>query len=277
MLALDPAPDEIIIVDQTLLHEPDTETELGSLEKSGSIRWIRLEMPSIPHAMNVGLLEAHHEVVLFTDDDVVPDRKLVAAHTAAHAEEGGGIVAGLVVQPWDKGVPPEKRNPEISRFSRGPRRRLEEFMGGNFSIRRELALRIGGFDENFIMAAYRFEKEFAERVLASGGHIAFEPAAAIEHLQSREGGTRSYGDFLRTIKPTHAVGEYYFHLRSTRVPNRCLRIATHPWRAIRTRHHLRRPWWIPVTLVAEASGFCRAVLLALKGPRLLPGAGKGGA
>jgi len=40
-----------------------------------------------------------------------------------------------------------------------------------------------------------------------------------------------------------------------------------PWRAISTRHHLRRPWWIPTTLIAEFSGMAWALALALRGPR----------
>lgn len=38
LLALVPAPDEIIVVDQTPRHEPETETGLGALEQAGRIR-----------------------------------------------------------------------------------------------------------------------------------------------------------------------------------------------------------------------------------------------
>jgi GT2 family glycosyltransferase len=273
-LALAPPPDEIVVVDQTPAHEPATAEALAALEREGRIRLIRLPEPSIPKAMNTGLLEARHDIVLFADDDVVPDARLVGAHLAAQVEEGVGIVAGRVIQPWDKGVPPEKRNPAISGFSHGPKRQVREFMGGNFSIRRCFALGIGGFDENFVRAAYRFEKEFAERVLGAGGGIVFEPPASLEHLQAREGGTRAFGDFRRTFRPGHAVGEYYFLLRSRFEAHRVLRILGHPWRAVRTRYHLRRPWWIPATLLAEASALVWAVALALHGPRLID-AGRG--
>lgn len=40
--------------------------------------------------------------------------------------------------------------------------------------------------------------------------------------------------------------------------------------SVKTRHHLRRPWWIPVTFFAEGLGFLWALSLALRGPRLLP-------
>lgn len=265
---LDPAPDEILIVDQTERHEPATEEALQHLHDEGWINWIRLPEPSIPHAMNVGLLESRHEIVLFTDDDVVPNRRLVAAHAAAQREEGVGIVAGAVIQPWEKAG--AGRTPGSSAgFASGPKHRLNQFMGGNFSIRRDLALALGGFDENFVRAAYRFEREFAERILTAGRLILAAPEAVLEHLQAGEGGTRSFGDFRRTIRPGHAVGEYYWLLRSRVEPRRFLQVLRRPFRSVLTRYHLRHPWWIPVTFMAEVAGLFWAVLLALKGPRLL--------
>jgi len=40
-------------------------------------------------------------------------------------------------------------------------------MGGNFSVKRDLALRLGGFDENFVHVAYRFEAEFCDRAISA--------------------------------------------------------------------------------------------------------------
>ena len=40
-----------------------------------------------------------------------------------------------------------------------------------------------------------------------------------------------------------------------------------PLRAISTRHHLRRPWGIPATLIAEFAGMVWALALAIRGPR----------
>ena len=142
-------------------------------------------------------------------------------------------------------------------------------MGGNFSIKRETALRLGGFDENFVQVAYRFESEFSDRATTAGEKILFEPAASIRHLKEARGGTRVYGEHLTTIRPGHSVGPYYYLLHSSLVQHRLRRIVSRPLRAIGTRHHLRRPWWIPVTLIAEMLGFCWAVSLYLRGPRLL--------
>lgn len=267
LLKLRPAPAEIVVVDQTPEHEPATARALEVLEDAGKIRWIRLSQVSITHAMNVGLKEAGSDIVLFLDDDIIPGTDLVSAHERAHAARECNLIAGQVLQPGEQPLAKEKPG-DLFRFCSNRGQHISELMGGNFSIERKLALELGGFDENFVHVAYRFEAEFAARALAAGKKIWFEPEASIRHLKASSGGTRSYGDHLKTIRPSHAVGAYYYLLRS-KTPNRLINLFARPIRAIRTRHHLSHPWWIPPTLVAEAAGFFWAVGLVLRGPRLL--------
>jgi len=274
LLALEPAAAEIIVVDQTPQHGAEVERQLEALQVAGRIRWIRLPEPSIPSAMNTGLGEARSEVVLFLDDDIVPEARLIEAHITAHGE--CALVAGMVLQPGQRAEP--LRPGEEFRFNSTAPANIGEFMGGNFSIRRDVALALGGFDENFVGAAYRFEAEFAHRYTRSNGLIRYEPRAVIDHLQIATGGTRAHGHHLRTSQPGHSVGAYYY-LLSTRRPGWWQQILWRPLRAVRTRHHLRQPWWIPVTLVAEARGLLLALRLHHRGARLIPPgapAGQGG-
>ena len=268
-------PDEIILVDQTDTHEPGVESALRNQSESGEFRWLRLERPSIPHAMNRGLLEARGAIVLFLDDDIIPDDKLIEAHLQAHAESSVAVVAGRVLQPWDLEKDPTPDD-GVFRFSGARRQWIEDFMGGNFSVRRETALALGGFDENFVQVAHWFEKDFADRLKVRGIPILFEPAACIRHLKIERGGIRSFGTHLKTVRPGYAVGSYYYLLRSPRIRHRILTILLRPLRVIRTRHHLLHPWWIPPTLVAELLAFFWALLLTAHGPRLIDGTGQGG-
>ncbi|MFN0111802.1 MAG: glycosyltransferase family 2 protein [Blastocatellia bacterium] len=268
LLHLNPAPAEILLVDQTSEHEKETELALKKLEQAGKIRWLRLQTPSITHAMNIGLQQAGQPAVLFLDDDIIPDANLIVAHANAHAQPECNIVAGQVLQPGEEPLTPDQE-PGVFRFCSDRARHISEIMGGNFSIKRELALRLGGFDENFVQVAYRFEAEFANRALQAGEKILFEPAASIRHLKAMAGGTRSYGHHLTTIKPSHSVGEYYYLFRAKGITNRLFKILQRPWRSIRTKHHLQHPWWIPPTLIAEALGFIWAVFLVGRGPRLI--------
>ncbi len=262
--------EEIVIVDQSEQHEATTTEVLQTWHLEGRIRWIRLARPSITSAMNTGLLEARGDVVLFLDDDIIPDANLIDAHARAQAENICNIVAGQVLQPGEEVLAQSPPKGEFL-FRSGKRTWVHELMGGNFSVKKAAALRLGGFDENFVRVAYRFEAEFCDRATTAGEKILFEPAASIRHLRVGSGGTRSFGEHLTTIKPHHAVGAYYFMLRARHIKRRWWQMLLRPLRAVRTRHHLRRPWWIPLTLAAEFGGFVWALALRLRGPKLVRG------
>lgn len=263
LLELPAAAAEILVLDQTEHHEIATRDALCRLADEDRIRWIQLPQPSIPRAMNTALLEASHPIVLFVDDDIRPDAELVSAHVAAHARHPDGLVAGRVIQPWQEGIDFAAEGP--FHFAAVEPAFIGEFIGCNFSIRRDVALRLGGFDENFVHVAYRFEAEFAHRYRAKGPEIYFEPTACVHHLKVTAGGTRTYGEHLSTWRPDHAVGAYYYGLRTgnTRM------FASRPWGAVATRYHLRNPWRIPGTLLAELSGMLWALGLFLRGPKCL--------
>jgi len=262
LLALEQGADEIVVVDQTLEHPAAVQEKLAELDATGKIRWLRLSKPSIPGAMNHGLLAAKSDAVLFLDDDIVPDARLVEGHRLAQGNSA--LVAGMVLQPGQH--PETLRAGEAFRFNSDAAAKVREFMGGNFSIRRELAISMGGYDENFIGAAYRFEAEFAHRYVALHGPIQYTPDAIIHHLAVPTGGTRAHGHHLHTSGPAHTTGAYYYLLR-TRDPGWQLQMAWRPLRSIRTRHHLRHPWQIPPTLLSELRGVMLALKLWRAGPR----------
>lgn len=260
LLAFAKTPAEILVLDQTERHEAATDTRLGELHETGRIRWHRLVTPSIPQAMNRGLLEARQDIVLFVDDDIRPEPELIGAHLAAHEMHADVLVAGRVIQPWEEGQ--DFSGNALFHFAGLNPFWIDEFMGGNFSVSRKVALSLGGLDENFVRVAYRYEAEFAHRWRASGRRIYFEPVACLHHLKDSDGGTRTYGEHLTTWRPDHAVGAYYYCLRTGSAGEFLKR----PLRAVATRHHLRRPWWIPLTLIAELRGMLWALALFVRGP-----------
>lgn len=272
LLSLDRRAQEILVLDQSETHDAATNEKLAELNQTGAIRWLRLDAPSIPKAMNRALVEATAPVVLFLDDDIIPEKNLVHAHAEAHLRSPGELVAGRVIQPWDEGK--DYSRDTHFHFARPKPQRISEFMGGNFSISAANAKKIGGFDENFVKVAYRFEAEFAHRWLASGATIWYEPDAAIHHLKVSAGGTRTYGEHLTTLKPDHAVGAYYFTLRTKSGGARVRDVLSRLALSVRTRHHLRRPWWIPLTLFAEVRGLGWALSLARRGPSYVRDAGR---
>jgi GT2 family glycosyltransferase len=243
------------------------------------IRWQRLARPGIAPAMNAALRESAADIVLFVDDDVVPEAGLLSAHLAAHAEHGEAwAVAGQVLQPGQVPVPARRAEAEPGLradldfpFHSTGRAWVRNVMAGNLSVRRAEALRIGGFDENFVGVAYRFETEFARRIGHAGGRILFEPAASIRHLRAPSGGTRSYGNHLRSASPYHGAGDYYFALREGKGGARVAYVLRRILREVTTRYHARHPWFIPVKIVGELRALALALRLYAGGPHYAAG------
>jgi len=269
LLALEIGVHEVLLVDQTPEHEPATINALALWENRG-IRRITFSPPGIPHAMNQGLLHASTDYVLYLDDDIIPADNLIASLVTAlnDVEHPPQCIAGQVIQPGEEIIRFEGWQYSWFPFNSDQRQFITEVMAGNLCVNRQFALRIGGFDENFKGSAYRFESDFARRVVKAGGSIMFEPSVSIRHLRAERGGTRSKGHHLTTWRPHHTVGKYYYAFRGG-LSESLKALLTQPPRAIRTRHHLRAPWWIPATLVAELLGIIWALALLLKGPDLL--------
>jgi GT2 family glycosyltransferase len=248
----------IVVVDQTPApHEP-----LAGLP----IRLIRLPEPSIPRAMNIAVEAAASELVLFLDDDIVPAAGLVAAHAEAHRDAAVWAVAGQILQP---GQQPERVVQPADdlelRFNADEGRFVTNVMAGNLSVKRSRFIELGGFDENYVGAAYRFETDFALRIVAAGGKVRFEPQASIRHLKLATGGLRSFGDHRSSPSPAHTVGDYYFALQH-RPP--LWRYALRRLRAnVITRFHATHPWTIPAKLTGELRGLLLARRLHRRGPR----------
>lgn len=269
--------DEILIVDQTPEHEVETEKQLKSWHESKTINWIRKSTPSITGAMNEGILKATSSHVLFLDDDIIPASNLIKSHKACYSDPSIWAVVGQVLQPGEEPSPSMMGSKKDSlsadldfRFHSSGQTEIQNVMAGNLSIQRDRALEIGGFDENFIAVAYRFETDFAKRIVKAGGKILFSGDASIKHLRAERGGTRSYLNHLTSHKPDHSVGDYYFAMHHSQSSLSSLGYSTKRFfRSIRTKFHLTHPWWIPPKLVGEFRGWLLAKRLKNKGRKLI--------
>ncbi|MBT5306892.1 MAG: glycosyltransferase family 2 protein, partial [Candidatus Scalindua sp.] len=156
LLRQEPAAAEILIIDQTISHEQDTDTKLGLWHAEGMIRWIRVDQPSQPVALNIGLRKATQPFVLFLDDDIRIDEGFVEAHYNAFESEEIWVAAGQVLQLEEVEDHGYVHQPETGTladvnfvFRSGRKTFIENGMSGNLCVRREHALQIRGFDENF--------------------------------------------------------------------------------------------------------------------------------
>lgn len=272
VLALAPAPSEILVVDQTPEHLPATATFLEARHEAGEIRWIKQSDPNLPAARNRALRETTCDIVLFLDDDVVPVHDLVARHRRNYQDPAVAAVAGRVTQAH--GIPvPRRRRPWPRMLDyKYLRRDLDERVEGvatvpgcNHSVRREAILRLGGYDENFLGWAFREDSDFAIRLWQSGATIVHDPEAGITHLACPAGGCRIKDDSFRMAEWLISYPATYFACRHFFPGWRFwLEVGVLNIRKyILRRDNVFRPWRLPWALLAYLYACWRASTAAI--------------
>lgn len=271
--------DEIIIVDQTDYKTTDAAfMNLQSMQKTGQIQWIRKNRPSIPRAMNTGLLMATSSHVLFIDDDVEFSTDFIREHKQVIKSNECLAHVGQIIQPWQS-TPYERKNYSAGvgllrdlefPFFSNTSALIENCMAGNLCVNRQAAIDAGGFDERFEKTAYRFESEFCKRFCRHHDvQFLYVPQPSLNHLHISAGGTRAHGDFLTSIRPIYSTGNYYFAMSSGAKLEALKYILHQLIFSIKARIYLRKPWLIPVRMVAECWGLARAVAFFIRGPKLI--------
>lgn len=277
LLAQEPAAREILVLDQSHRHEAATEKQLLAWHHEQCIEWIHLTRPSQPGALNEALRRATEKFVLFLDDDIRIESGFLAAHIEGFSSNDVWVVAGQVLQP---GETPDNDYVYVRnengladtefRFCSNRPAHIQNGMSGNMTVRRERALELGGFDENFTPpVAYRFDADFCKRVCKAGGTIFFQPKAPIHHLRAPRGGTRTNSNHLTSMSPEHGVGDYYYALQHSQGTERWTYVFRRMTKEVCTRFHLRHPWWIPIKMAGEIRALVGALSLHKTGPRLI--------
>lgn len=200
LLALDHPDFEIVVVDNA--PSDDSTRELVESLADERLRYVREPVPGLSSARNAGVRAARHEVVAFTDDDVVVDRSWLRA-VASGFSRGDDVVcvSGLVASgelrtptqvyfdervTWSRNL-----EPRVHRLSAPPADRpLFPFAvgdygtGANFAMRRSVILGLGGFDEALGVGTVTGGGEDIDmfsRVVLSGAALVVEPAALVWH------------------------------------------------------------------------------------------------
>ncbi|MCU1233186.1 MAG: putative glycosyltransferase [Candidatus Solibacter sp.] len=199
LLTQDPCADEILVIDQTPSHDSDTDHFLRCHAEAGVIRWIRQGPPNLPAARNRGLRETGCDIVLFLDDDVIPEPGLIAHHRSNYEHSTVDAVAGRTMgfKPCRisrrVNLTPDAEYRYFDFAASARRERVVALLGANHSVRRATALAIGGYDENYLGWAFREETDLALRLYRNSRLIVFDPRAAVLHLAEPSGGCRISG------------------------------------------------------------------------------------
>jgi GT2 family glycosyltransferase len=167
-----------------------TQEMVCSLETPYSLRAVWQPNGGRAAACNAGVRESRGEVVVVLDDDMEPHPTFLDAHARAHEAHARRGVVGAVPIQVDASSPPvvqfvgEKFNRHLASLAE-PGRRIDirDFYSGNFSIRCELLLEVGSFDESFRIYGNE-DVELATRLLAAGVELVYSPeAAAAQHYE----------------------------------------------------------------------------------------------
>lgn len=180
-------PAEIVVVDNGRAGLPASSR--SAVEQRTAL--VHLDNPGgVSRARNRGVERARHDLIAFTDDDCVPDRRWLELLLRAYAVNGGAGASGRVL-PLASGDPSHVA--VSSRTSKAQARYAglsdahspwKAGTGGNLLLRRSVLAAVGGFDERFGPGArYRAAEdvELVYRVLRAGFAIAYEPESVVYH------------------------------------------------------------------------------------------------
>ena len=152
--------------------------------------------PGKSHALNTAVARARGELLVFTDDDVIPSDGWVAALSRALVETGADFATGRILPLWEAPAP-RWMSPElygalsvadagVHRLSvtKGVNEHIMP-LGGNLAIRRHVLGRIGGWNPALgsLQGTLRTgeDHEFGLRMLAAGFRGVYEPGATVRH------------------------------------------------------------------------------------------------
>ncbi|MGK7945527.1 MAG: hormogonium polysaccharide biosynthesis glycosyltransferase HpsN [Microcystaceae cyanobacterium] len=220
---------EILVIDQTLTHESETEQYLQRLVDNNQIKWIKVEWASLPGARNLGVRQATGEIVLFIDDDIQLPEGYLYAHAQNYINDPEiGAVAGRVLDKMKIAdakrhkeednyeldyLPPEASDPGIAWYhidlvhTTQPQQVISA-RGCNMSYKRDIFTKHGiWFDERFRGSAVREESDFCLRIRKTGYKIWYDPKAYLVHLGEETGGCHD----ITTRSLSYQITFYHNH------------------------------------------------------------------
>jgi GT2 family glycosyltransferase len=205
VLACDPGPLEVVVVENRPAHSPVPAMLRERFGADARVRCVEESHVGLSSARNAGLWAAEGEVVAFTDDDVIVDRRWIGRLARAFAEEPeAACVTGLII-PGDLNTPSQVLMEQFAGFGKGFERRVHHlrapsgalfpFAAGEFgsgactALRSPVGRALGGFDPALgagTVSRGGEDLDLFVRVLLAGHALVYEPAAMLSHRHPDE-------------------------------------------------------------------------------------------
>ena len=218
---------ELIVVDQTesahlkLLNFKFEDTSV-------KYKYLHIEEVGLPNARNIGAEIASNEILIYIDDDCIPDQNLINSYQLIFKKLDSKVwcVAGRVIEKNTNIFRQSNKiiggwitwyGKTLKNFDTDNRGICQWAPGGNFAIRKKRYLELGGFDTNYIGNAMLEDADFGFNIIENGGQVIYEPGPAMEHLRVPSGGTRkesaSRGMYYRSHNTIYFLRKHKLKLR----------------------------------------------------------------
>ncbi len=180
---LDPSEFEVLVVDDG--GKDGTPEFIEALDMPFALRVVTQPNGGASRARNHGAEEARADMIVFMDDDLVPQPEMIKSHRDALVEDESTVVIGKLM-PWDEGSRGAWNRWEDRIYARHyaaveSNRRPpsgRRLYSGNFSVWRQAFLNAGGFDEDLLRGE---DVELGFRLESRGANFKFSSGAAAYH------------------------------------------------------------------------------------------------
>jgi GT2 family glycosyltransferase len=233
LLRLDPAPLEIVVVD----NAPATgdTRELVMRRYRDAVRYVLEPRPGLDWARNRAVLESRGDVIAFTDDDVIVERGWTGVIAETFAASPDVMAVTGLVAPAELESEAQHLFERYGGFGRGFRRRWcrrsdrpgsprpathgagAYGTGANMAFRRTLFGRIGGFAHDLDVGTATNgggDLEYFFRILREGFTLVYEPRAVVWHRHRR-----TIGDLHRQLRSWGTGFWAFMHYSQRRYPD----------------------------------------------------------
>jgi glucosyl-dolichyl phosphate glucuronosyltransferase len=191
---------EIIVVDNNSTDK--TPAVVEECSRSGGKKIVYVSEPALGlhNARHAGARRSRAEILAFTDDDAVYDPHWLAGLVRHYDEPAVGCVGGRILPLWEVDPPAWVDiipNGFFSILDLGDEPLKLEYpglYGVNFSIRKDILFRCGGFNPESFGAVWLGDGEsgLLRKVLRAGYQVVYAPDAVCQHLVLKERLTLDY-------------------------------------------------------------------------------------
>ena len=202
---------EVIVIDQTKSVSKDLENFIFN-NGITKYKYFNIDKVGLPNARNVGARHAVSKILIYLDDDCIPENKLIESYINIFDKQDPKVwcIGGRVIE---KGSSIMRQSDKIlggwvtwygktlKNFDSNETGLCQWAPGGNFAVKADKFSAVGGFDENYLGNAILEDGDFGFNIINQGGHVMYSPKPVMEHLRAQLGGTRkesaSKGMFYR--------------------------------------------------------------------------------